>query len=241
MRLVTVCKTVDLCDQKLVELIQTAVDGCKSDSFNVGLSGGSLVDVLCRVLPKIKTEWKKWHFFFCDERMVPFDDQESTFGAYKKKLIPNLSLSVDQFVTIDVNAKGNECAVDYESKLQNVRKLNGLPQFDLLFLGMGPDGHTCSIFPDHSLMSESTKWVAYIGDSPKPPPERVTFTFPVINNSKLALFAISGASKAGTLKEIFVEKKPLPAALVNPSEGDVHWVITEDSLPEVPDCFFGSH
>lgn len=75
-----------------------------------------------------------------------------------------------------------------------------VPRFDVLLLGMGPDGHTCSLFPNHRLLEETSLWICPINDSPKPPPSRITLTFPVINNAKVCIFAISGDSKKTMVK-----------------------------------------
>lgn len=77
---------------------------------------------------------------------------------------------------------------------------DSLPKFDVLLLGLGPDGHTCSLFPNHKLLDETSLWVCPINDSPKPPLSRITFTFPVINNARACIFAVLGSSKAKIIK-----------------------------------------
>ncbi|XP_064457035.1 6-phosphogluconolactonase-like isoform X2 [Ornithodoros turicata] len=198
-------------------------------------SGGSMVNMLSSVLPAVKTDWMKWRFFFCDERLVPFSSKDSTFGCYKTELIPKLGLTEDQFITINPILTGSDAAKDYADKMSVYFK--ELPVFDLLLLGMGPDGHTCSLFPGHALLTVNDKWVAEIVDSPKPPPCRITLTLPVINNARLALFPISGIEKAPTVLKVLhpdAEDKPLPAALVQPSKGDVVWLLDSDAAKMLP-------
>lgn len=94
----------------------------------------------------------------------------------------------------------DEAARDYIKKMSVYFPPHSLPRFDVLLLGMGPDGHTCSLFPGHKLLDESLLWVCPINDSPKPPPSRITLTLPVINNAAKCIFAISGSGKAEMVK-----------------------------------------
>lgn len=95
-----------------------------------------------------------------------------------------------------------EAARDYIQKMAVHFPPDELPRFHLLLLGMGPDGHTCSLFPGHRLLDETSVWVAPITDSPKPPPSRITLTFPVLNNAECCAFAMTGQSKAEMVKVI---------------------------------------
>ncbi|CAH1966301.1 unnamed protein product [Acanthoscelides obtectus] len=196
------------------------------------LSGGSLVSFLATGLPNIKTDFSKWRIFFCDERVVPEDDPDSTYGSYKKNLLDSgkVSLNLEQFITIKQGVAADEAAVDYAQKiLRCFPGVADVPVFDMLLLGMGPDGHTCSLFPGHPLLDEKTKWIAPITDSPKPPPSRVTMTFPVLNHAKMCVFATAGKEKADMVRRILVEKEDLPAAQVKPVNGKVVWILDKDA------------
>lgn len=172
-----------------------------NNAFRIGLSGGSLIKYLAAGAEKCDTDWSKWRLFFCDERYVNETNEDSTFGQYKALFIPKTKLSESQFVTIDLDKNLDECAKAYEEKIyQEFGSRDTVPVFDLLLLGMGPDGHTCSLFPNHALLAKVDALVAPISDSPKPPPERVTMTYPLLNNAKMCLFALSGAGKAEMVK-----------------------------------------
>lgn len=92
---------------------------------------------------------------------------------------------------------------------------------------MGPDGHTCSLFPGHALLTEDQVLIAPISDSPKPPPSRITMTYPLINNARACVFAMSGAGKADMLRRIHANGERLPAGLVQPTEGTLTWIVDE--------------
>lgn len=124
-------------------------------------------------------------------------------------------------------------ANDYEKTIREKFEMKeGIPSFDLLLLGIGDDGHTCSLFPNHKLLEENNFLVAPISDSPKPPPQRITMTYPLINNARHAIFTIPGVSKAEIIRKIFTENADLPARRVKALE-KVHWLLDEHSASKL--------
>ncbi|KAB0792655.1 hypothetical protein PPYR_14614 [Photinus pyralis] len=212
--------------QELAKLIETASNEAINDhnGFFVGVSGGSLITLLIAGLKGIRTDFSKWKIFFNDERVVPVDDPDSTFGAYKKDLVGKVPITEDQFVQIKQGVTADVAAKDYVQQMAQYFT-GSWPAFDLLLLGMGPDGHTCSLFPGHPLLEDDSRWVAPITDSPKPPPARVTITFPVINNAKACIFAMWGDGKADMLRRVLVDKEDLPVNRVKPKSGKLFWIV----------------
>ncbi|XP_013138359.1 PREDICTED: 6-phosphogluconolactonase [Papilio polytes] len=221
-------------EQEIIKKLSSYVEKISNDAivnrgrFYIGLSGGSVVKYLCEGLPQVKTDWSKWTLAFCDERIVPEDNDDSTFGCYERMLIPKTKLTRNQFVVLKQGVTAKEAAKDYTEQLKEAFKSDNF-KFDLLLLGMGPDGHTCSLFPGHPLLDEVDLKVAVITDSPKPPPARITLTYPVINKARNCIFACSGAGKAEMLKRILINKEDLPAARVQPKEGSVYWLVDESA------------
>ncbi|KAM9312875.1 6-phosphogluconolactonase [Gastrophryne carolinensis] len=221
----------------VLSLSQLMVHESRSKSnFCLGLSGGSLVQLLSQELPKtagLNTEG--WKVAMCDERLVPFTDPESTYGEYLRHLVPLGLLSESQFITIDPSLSVEDAAAEYAKKLREIFPGNDLPSFDMLILGLGPDGHTASLFPGHSLLQVTDQIVAPISDSPKPPPQRVTLTLPVINAAKTVVFVATGEGKAPILKRILQSEDPdpLPAARVAPVKGKLLWFLDEPAARDL--------
>jgi 6-phosphogluconolactonase len=231
----------------VVKLCEEAIE--VRDRFTVGISGGSLPKLLAADLKTRQgIEWEKWEVFFCDERLVPLDHEDSNYFLCKKEFFDHVPIPEEQIYTIDPSLlpqleetagkdketdeeEAADLVDDYEKKLISVfATVNSVkfPVFDLLLLGVGPDGHTCSLFPDHPLLNENVGWVAYIGDSPKPPPRRITFTLPVINHAHNIAFVATGEGKQDVLKEIIENSESkLPAALVHPVTGKLHWFLDD--------------
>lgn len=179
--------------------------------------------------------------FFCDERLVPLDHEDSNYYLCDKEFfskVPELKRS--QIHTIDEKLLDDpeECADAYEKQLvaafagrESVRR----PVFDLILLGMGPDGHTCSLFPGHELLDEQHRWVAPIEDSPKPPPKRITFTYPVLNHAHRGAFVLAGEGKQDLLaRTLDHPEEGLPASRVRPAPpGDIYFFTDEAASAKV--------
>ncbi|XP_069120670.1 6-phosphogluconolactonase-like [Argopecten irradians] len=216
---------------KLCEfVVQTANKAIEErGQFTVGFSGGSLAKFLCNGLPGKETDWSKWRIFFCDERHVPFTDPECTYQIYLTGLVKKVGMDENNIFPINPDITVEDAAEDYLRKIRTVFPGDGIPRFDMLLLGMGPDGHTCSLFPGHALLQETSKIIAAIKDSPKPPPCRVTMTYPIINNCACAVFASCGGGKAEMVQKVLEgdQQDPLPAARVRPTDGKVIWYLDQ--------------
>lgn len=210
------------------------------DSFRVAVSGGSLPKVLAKGLlvqgsgaPEDTVLFDKWDIFFADERSVPLDHEDSNYKLLKDELLDKIpqSMGKPQVHTIDTGLLEDtqELADSYEGQLVQTFAAKDsvkVPIFDLLLLGCGPDGHTCSLFPGHELLRETVGWILPIEDSPKPPAKRITLSLPVVHAATKIGFVATGEGKQDVLQQIFDtdEGRSLPCGLVNEGGGDkVSW------------------
>ncbi|CCD23991.1 6-phosphogluconolactonase SOL3 NDAI_0C03310 [Naumovozyma dairenensis CBS 421] len=210
--------------------------------FNLAISGGSLINVLRAAFIEDKTlaskvDWHQWNIFFVDERIVPLDNPDSNFGAFKKAVLDSLPenkrptvYTIDEQLVKDGKDSYPLIAMEYEKILPE--------KLDLVILGCGPDGHTCSLFPGEShryLLDEKAKKVMWCQDSPKPPSDRITVTLPLLGNSNEIFFVAEGSSKQDIMHEIFdKENLELPCALVNHLYGNkVTWFVNDEAVKKV--------
>ena len=217
-----------VCDLIVAKAKQAAAD---HSHFSIGLSGGSVAKIVSQGLRGRKdVDWSTWHVFYCDERLVPFSDGDSTHALFKRELFDHVS--IPNIYPIDPSLSVEKAAEDYTAKIRKLYPGDALPTFDLLLLGMGPDGHTCSLFPGHPGLDEKEKVVIPISDSPKPPPCRITLTFPVLNNARCVAVISTGASKADAVKaclEPAAGVDPLPAGRARPTAGELYWFMDDGS------------
>ena len=222
----------------------------RHDTFKVAVSGGSLPKILAQALlvpgsgsSADRVAFSKWEIFFADERAVPLDHEDSNFSLLKAELLDKIPKEMGRpnIHHIDVKYLDDvqELADQYQDDIMRsfaAKDSVKTPIFDLLLLGCGPDGHTCSLFPNHELLRESDAWVAPIDDSPKPPPKRISLTLPVVTHGLKIAFIATGEGKQEILKKIFdtEEGRSLPCGLVNDGGAErVSWFTDEAAVEGV--------
>ena len=198
--------------------------------FTVALAGGSTPKGLYSLLATTPgLPWEKIYFFFGDERHVPPDDPESNYRMAREALLAKAPIPAQNVFRVPAeNPNAAQAAQAYEKTLcQFFSPATTFPRFDLILLGMGPDGHTASLFPGGTALQERSRWV--VSDwVEKFKTERITLTLPVLNNAGVVMFLAAGEDKAETLKEVLEGQKPgdqFPSKLVRPTDGQIIWLI----------------
>ncbi|KAG4305009.1 hypothetical protein PORY_001684 [Pneumocystis oryctolagi] len=201
----------------------------KHDKFYVAISGGSLPKILGEnIADLVDVDWNKWKIFFADERVVPLFHKDSNYRLCYDEVFTKLPIPKENIHCIDISLLNNpeKLSRAYELMLMNefhLESIEQFPEFDLLLLGCGTDGHTCSLFPNHKSLQENVSWVLPITDSPKPPSTRITLSFPVITNARKIAFVVLGATKKEIMKKIW-DNVELPCSLINTKAGSkVSW------------------
>jgi 6-phosphogluconolactonase len=211
--------------------------------FSVALSGGKTPAVLFdRLSLSEKTfVWDKTHIFFSDERFVPANSPESNYNFVQKHLISRVGVlqrNVHHVITRDVSLEG--AARIYDDALRKFFK-EGLPRFDLILLGVGPDGHTASVFPgreDH----QDRQHLAIPVIAETFPPERISLTVQVINNARHVIMFATGRSKAKIIQEVVEQRNAaLPAARVIPHAGELTYVLDSAAASFLQQANTGTH
>jgi 6-phosphogluconolactonase len=203
--------------------------------FVVALAGGSTPKGLFNVLAGNQAlPWDKVYVFFGDERHVPPDDPESNYGMARQALLSKVPIPAENVFRIPAeNPDAHQAAESYEQTLRNFFAVPGgtFPRFDLVLLGMGPDGHTASLFPGGTASQEKSRWV--VADwVEKFKTDRITLTLPVLNNAATVMFLVSGSDKAATLKEVLHGAQPaerFPSKLIQPADGKLIWMVDDEA------------
>jgi 6-phosphogluconolactonase len=207
-------------------------------AFRVALAGGSTPWRMYTRMAAAKINWEHVHFFWGDERCVPPDHADSNFRMADESLLGSIPIPAGNIHRIQGELPVEEAAREYEEELRRFFG-NETPCFDLVLLGLGEDGHTCSLFPGNPAVKEKKLWVAAVRHSVPPTPlvDRVTLTLPVLNAATQLFFLVAGTEKAERLRQVLYDPfQPdlLPAQAVKPINGTVHWLVDQAAAAKLP-------
>jgi 6-phosphogluconolactonase len=217
--------------EEVVRAANKAVTG--GGRFTIALSGGSTPKSLYNLLAtnaRTALPWDRMFFFWGDERHVPPTDPDSNYRMVDEAMLSKIPVAPGNVFRMPTENVDAAAAADaYEKTLRQFFKLQPgeLPRFDLVLLGMGPDGHTASLFPGTAALQEKSRlvvanWVE------KLKAYRLSLTLPVLNAAHCAVFLVSGTDKATVLKAVLEEDVPgeqYPAKLVHPTDGAIIWLV----------------
>ncbi len=235
---ITICKNYEILSQEVARnillLSERAITA--QGRFTIALSGGITSSGVYRAMSspdyRDQFQWSKIHFFWGDERWVAPDHPRSNYHAAVDSLLSRIDIPFENIHPIRTKEASAEIAASlYTKELHDFFKTqpDDFPQFDLMLLGLGQDGHTASLFPGSAALQEKKRWVMTVSHHDVSE-VRITMTLPVINHSEHIYFVVSGVEKSRSLQTIFELSTPdnsLPAQRVHTQRGAPHWFVDE--------------
>lgn len=210
-------KYSEACAFYLCELINTLVNS--KELVTIALSGGSTPLPVLKHLATFDIDWSKIIFFLVDERDVPLDSNESNYKNLNDFFLSKIGASLYPMKNADTI---EQSVINYSNYLKKIFK-NKKPLFDIILLGMGTDGHTASLFPDSNALQENLKWVTY-SFVEKLESNRITLTFPVIENSKNIILIAKGKEKKQVIENYKTNNLPIHKIL---KKRTVNWLYSD--------------
>jgi 6-phosphogluconolactonase len=196
--------------------------------FRIALSGGRTPAAVYREWAATAGDlpWDRVQVTFGDERCVPPEDEQSNYRMARLSLLDAVPIPAGNVFRIQGELPPEEAAADYEARLAQLASRFYEPRYrhDLLLLGMGPDGHTASLFPGTGALSEEKRNVVE-NFVPKFDTYRITFTYPLINAARHVCFMLEGDEKKPVVEQILAGQGDYPAGRVRPADGDVTWLL----------------
>jgi 6-phosphogluconolactonase len=230
---VVVAPTVDrLIDLVAADLLTHAANCIRQfGDFHLALSGGSTPQPLYERLmydPSYRSlPWRRTHLWIVDERRVPFDDDRSNFKAISETIVDHADIPPEQ--VHPMFAMSETADVDYEQQIREELgwREKGQDRFDYVLLGMGADGHTASLFPQHEVLEERDRLVRICTGPRVTPPDRVTLTLPMINAARLIGVMVTGMGKAEAIEAAShgADVREMPVMGINPVGGELKWYV----------------
>jgi len=204
--------------------------------FLVALSGGSTPMALYRLLAREPIDWTRIHVFWGDERLVPPEDPENSYGQAWEALLKHIPIPTENIHRVASELDPVAAARDYASILREFAAPPlDWPRFDLVLLGLGEDGHTASLFPG-SPVDATEPVIAVTAQYQGRPARRVTLTPLVFNAARQVIFLVTGANKAVTLRGVFDDynsSEQIPAKRIQPADGQVTWLVDKAAGKEI--------
>lgn len=225
---------------RLVDAITAAIEA-RGAAHIVLTGGGAGIGLLRRVGERAaEIDWSKTHIYWGDERFVPHDDSERNDRQAREALLDHVDIPEANMHPMAASDGEFGDALDaaaqaYSHALAEAGGVDPTPAFDVHLLGMGGEGHVNSLFPGTDAVRERTRTVVGVADSPKPPPRRITLTFPAIQRSREVWLVVSGAAKADAVAAAIGGADPvdLPAAGAVGTEQTV-WLLDEEAASKLP-------
>jgi 6-phosphogluconolactonase len=219
---------------RLLELADTAT--ARRGRFVLAVSGGRTPEPLFRALAELTDgprRWPSWQLFLCDERVVPPEDPRSNYGLVRRLWLEPAGFPAANVHPIETSVPADEGAGRYERTLREFFPASEPATFDAVVLGIGPDGHTASLFPGASCLGEGGRWAAAEwSPSMAPHVPRVTLTLEGLGHARRAIFLVTGSDKRPAMGQILSRSggAELPAAKVDALES-VEWHLDRDASP----------
>ena len=230
---------IDAVSHEAARIFINSAEKCISalGRFSVAVSGGSTPGRLFSLLGSEsyadKVDWSGVHFFWVDERCVPKNDKDSNFGGAWNSLLSQISIPESNIHRIKGEIPPVDGALEYEKELMTFFGAATVPAFDLIFLGMGEDGHTASLFPASDSLKEDKRLTVPVYVE-RLKSWRITLTLPVLNNADSVVFLVTGRNKTDVLKEILENKSTgYPAGLIKPDKGSLIWLLDNDAAGKI--------
>ncbi|HAF13471.1 MAG TPA: 6-phosphogluconolactonase [Blastocatellia bacterium] len=207
--------------------------------FTVALAGGNtpmrVYELLATDRFSNRIAWPQVHLFFGDERCVPPDHPESNYAMAYEMMISRVAIPAKNVHRIIGEGNPTDSARLYEEQLRTFFAGLAWPRFNLVWLGMGEDGHTASLFPNTESLKEESRWVLTT-KRPQLEQDRVTLTAPVFNQAAHVVFLVTGKEKAARLAEVLHGPSlpdRLPAQLVRPVDGTLEWLCDREAAAKL--------
>ncbi|TNF56266.1 6-phosphogluconolactonase [bacterium] len=226
-------KVAEFTAVKLMEIAETAL--ANTGRFTLALSGGKTPVILFQKLAELQKplSWDRTHIFIVDERLVPFDSEESNFGMIRQILLSRVNIPEENVYPIQTDTGSpQESAEKYEEELRSFFGIhsNEFPKMDLILLGIGEDGHTASLFPGAAALHETGHLAVAVSPIEQIKRQRISLTLPLINNAENIIFMVSGKNKAAVVRDVVEEEREtLPASQVRPAKGNLFFFLDEEA------------